>query len=82
MFVSEPVISMSIEPDKNVSRDMFSKGIKRFMKEDPTFHVHWDDDSKQTVASGMGELHLDIYAQVCFQLLAGCANCTLHLFPC
>lgn len=65
MFVPEPVISMSIKPVKAADIDNFSKGIARFTKEDPTFRVSWDNDSKQTIASGMGELHLDIYAQVC-----------------
>nr|KAG5701433.1 hypothetical protein BaRGS_032765 [Batillaria attramentaria] len=63
MYVPEPVISMSIKPLKSGDLDNFSKGIARFTKEDPTFRVHWDNDSKQTIASGMGELHLDIYAQ-------------------
>ncbi|XP_076435793.1 elongation factor G, mitochondrial-like [Babylonia areolata] len=63
MYVPEPVISMSIKPVKNGDLENFSKGIQRFTKEDPTFRVHWDNDSKQTIASGMGELHLDIYAQ-------------------
>ncbi|WAR28656.1 EFGM-like protein [Mya arenaria] len=63
MFVAEPVIAMSIKPAKNSDLDNFSKGIARFTKEDPTFKVHWDDDNKETIAQGMGELHLDIYAQ-------------------
>lgn len=64
MFVPEPVISMSIKPAKNSSLDNFSKGIARFTREDPTFQVTFDSDAKETIASGMGELHLDIYAQV------------------
>ena len=49
--------------------DNFSKGINRFMKEDPTFKVLFDSDSKELIASGMGELQLDIYATVSLQLL-------------
>ncbi len=62
MFVPDPVVSMSIKPIDTANNDNFSKGINRFMKEDPTFKVIYDSDSKELIAYGMGELHLDIYA--------------------
>lgn len=62
----EPVISMSIKPAKN-SQENFAKGIARFTREDPTFQIHFDPESRESVASGMGELHLEVYAQVCIK---------------
>lgn len=63
IFVPEPVVSMAIQPVNNKDRDNLSKAIARFTKEDPTFQFHYDADCKETIVSGMGELHLEIYAQ-------------------
>ncbi len=63
MFVPDPVIDVKIETlDKESSKNL-SKGLNRFMKEDPTFKVRFDDESSETILSGMGELHLDVYLE-------------------
>ncbi|BFZ63143.1 Elongation factor G, mitochondrial [Saitoella coloradoensis] len=62
MFVPEPVISLSLKP-KGKETPNFSKALNRFQREDPTFRVHIDDESKETIISGMGELHLEVYVE-------------------
>ncbi|PCJ61807.1 MAG: elongation factor G [Planctomycetota bacterium] len=63
IFVPEPVISFAIEPKERKDVDQISKALNRFMREDPTFRVRVDEESAQTIISGMGELHLEIYVE-------------------
>jgi elongation factor G len=63
MFIPEPVMSISIKPAKNTMQNNFAKALQKFTKEDPTLRVRVDDDTKETVLSGMGELHLEVYME-------------------
>ncbi|KKQ39033.1 MAG: Elongation factor G [Candidatus Magasanikbacteria bacterium GW2011_GWA2_37_8] len=57
---AEPVISMAIEPKTKADQEKIGAALQKFMEEDPTFRVHTDEETLQTIISGMGELHLDI----------------------
>ncbi|KAJ7962082.1 Elongation factor G, mitochondrial [Quillaja saponaria] len=63
MNVPEPVMSLAVQPVSKDSGGQFSKALNRFQREDPTFRVGLDPESGQTIISGMGELHLDIYVE-------------------
>ncbi|KAK3723006.1 Elongation factor G, mitochondrial [Vermiconidia calcicola] len=63
MFVPDPVISLSIKPKQTKDTPNFSKAMSRFQREDPTFRVHVDNESGESIISGMGELHLSIYVE-------------------
>jgi elongation factor G len=63
IFVPEPVISLSIRPKDNRSEANMGKAIHRFVREDPTFRSFVDPESNETIISGMGELHLDVYVE-------------------
>ena len=56
----EPVISVAIEPKSVADQDKLAKALKSLSDEDPTFKVHVDENTGQTIISGMGELHLEI----------------------
>jgi elongation factor G len=63
IFVPDPVISMSIKCSSTNDVEKFAAALARFTREDPTFRIVYDEDNKESIAMGMGELQLDIYAQ-------------------
>ncbi|NJD64874.1 MAG: elongation factor G [Chloroflexi bacterium] len=60
MQFPEPVISVAIEPKTKADQDKLGTSLQKLSEEDPTFRVHTDDESGQTIIEGMGELHLEI----------------------
>lgn len=58
--IPEPVIEVAIEPKTKADRDLLSAGLAKLAKEDPSFRVHGDEETGQTLIAGMGELHLEI----------------------
>ena len=63
MFVPNPVISLAITPANNSSLVKMSKALNRFTKEDPTFRTYVNDETRETIVEGMGELHLEVYVE-------------------
>jgi len=60
MSFPDPVIGVAVEPKSQADMDKLGNGLAKLAEEDPTFKVHTDDETGQTVISGMGELHLEI----------------------
>jgi elongation factor G len=60
MFIPEPVISVAVEPKTQVDVDKMGMAIAKLVEEDPTLRVRTDEETGQTILSGMGELHLEI----------------------
>jgi elongation factor G len=63
MFVPTTVISVAVRPKDSGAEINMSKALNRFTKEDPTFRCHVDPESSETIISGMGELHLEVYIE-------------------
>ncbi|MBD5788505.1 elongation factor G [Mycoplasma synoviae GX11-T] len=60
MVFPEPVISQALEPESKAANEKLSLGLQKLSAEDPTFRTYTDEETGQTIISGMGELHLDI----------------------
>ncbi|HGY54248.1 MAG TPA: elongation factor G, partial [Caldithrix abyssi] len=60
MHFPEPVISVAVEPKTKADQDKLAQSLVKLSDEDPTFHVRTDEETGQTIISGMGELHLEI----------------------
>ena len=67
MTFPDPVISVAIEPKTKSDQDKLGNGLARLSEEDPTFNVHTDDETGQTIIAGMGELHLEVLVDRLFR---------------
>jgi len=67
MTFPAPVISVAIEPKTKSDQDKLGNGLARLSEEDPTFQVHTDDETGQTIIAGMGELHLEVLVERLFR---------------
>ena len=63
MFIPSAVISVAVKPKDAGAEINMSKALQRFTREDPTFRVHVDPESNETIIAGMGELHLEVYIE-------------------
>jgi elongation factor G len=63
MYIPKPVISLAIVPKDNKAQINMSKALNRFTKEDPTFRTYVNEETKETIIEGMGELHLEVYVE-------------------
>ncbi len=60
LYVPEAVVSVAIEPRSQQDQDRLARALKKLAEEDPTFHIQFQEETGQTILSGMGELHLEI----------------------
>ena len=60
LIVPEPVIQLAVEPKSKADQDKMALALQKLAEEEPTFRVHTDHETGQTVSAGMGELHLDV----------------------
>ncbi|MEN8040900.1 MAG: elongation factor G [Actinomycetota bacterium] len=74
MTFPAPVISVAIEPKTKSDQDKLGGGLARLSEEDPTFNVHTDDETGQTIIAGMGELHLEVIVDRLFREFSVEAN--------